>query len=148
VRAVEAVRSVWPNAYVTAATEILPEIREFERLSTATLNAYLQPVVSSYLDRLETGLEAKGFGGDILIVQSNGGVMSIDMAKRYPVGPRSPVRRPASSPPRRLPRPRASTTSSPATWAAPRSTCRWSQTMKRHLRPRPRSISAWSCAHR
>ncbi|PHR17934.1 MAG: hydantoin utilization protein A [Hoeflea sp.] len=84
-RAVEAVRSVWPNAYVTAATEILPEIREFERLSTATLNAYLQPVVSSYLDKLEKGLEAKGFGGDILIVQSNGGVMSIDMAKRYPV---------------------------------------------------------------
>jgi len=84
-RAVEAVRSVWPNAYVTAATEILPEIREFERLSTATLNAYLQPVVSSYLDRLETGLAGEGFGGDILIVQSNGGVMSVDTAKRYPV---------------------------------------------------------------
>ncbi|WP_346894944.1 hydantoinase/oxoprolinase family protein [uncultured Roseibium sp.] len=83
--AVEAVRSVWPNAYVTAATEILPEIREFERLSTATLNAYLQPVVSSYLDRLEKGLADKGFKGDILIVQSNGGVMSIDTAKRYPV---------------------------------------------------------------
>ena len=84
-RAVEAVRSVWPNAYVTAATEILPEIREFERLSTATLNAYLQPVVSSYLQGLETGLAAKGFAGDILIVQSNGGVMSVDIAKRYPV---------------------------------------------------------------
>jgi N-methylhydantoinase A len=83
--AVEVVRSVWPNAYVTAATEILPEIREFERLSTATLNAYLQPVVSSYLDRLEKGLSDKGFDGDILIVQSNGGVMSIDTAKRYPV---------------------------------------------------------------
>jgi N-methylhydantoinase A len=84
-RAVEAVRSVWPNAYVTAATEILPEIREFERLSTATLNAYLQPVVSSYLDRLESGLANRNFGGDILIVQSNGGVMSVDTAKRYPV---------------------------------------------------------------
>jgi len=84
-RAVEAVRSVWPTPYVTAATEILPEIREFERLSTATLNAYLQPVVSSYLDRLETGLRNQGSAGDILIVQSNGGVMSIDTAKRYPV---------------------------------------------------------------
>ena len=83
--AVEAVRSVWPNAYVTAATEILPEIREFERLSTATLNAYLQPVVSSYLDRLEEGLGQRDFGGDVLIVQSNGGVMAIDVAKRYPV---------------------------------------------------------------
>ncbi|MCY4169430.1 MAG: hydantoinase/oxoprolinase family protein [Rhodobacter sp.] len=83
--AAEAVRSVWPNAYVTAATEILPEIREFERLSTATLNAYLQPVVSSYLDRLENGLASRAFDGDVLIVQSNGGVMSIDVAKRYPV---------------------------------------------------------------
>ncbi len=83
--AVEAVRSVWPNAYVTAATEILPEIREFERLSTATLNAYLQPVVSSYLDRLESGLDTQGFGGQVLIVQSNGGVMSVDSAKRTPV---------------------------------------------------------------
>ncbi len=83
--AVEAVRSVWPNAYVTAATEIVPEIREFERLSTATLNAYLQPVVSSYLDRLETALETRGSGGDVLIVQSNGGVMSVETAKRYPV---------------------------------------------------------------
>jgi len=85
VRAVEAVRSVWPNAYVTAATEILPEIREFERLSTATLNAYLQPVVSSYLDRLETGLADHGFNGDVLIVQSNGGVMSVETAKQFPV---------------------------------------------------------------
>ena len=83
--AVEAVRSVWPNDYVTAATEIIPEIREFERLSTATLNAYLQPVVSSYLDRLETALDNRHFSGDVLIVQSNGGVMSVETAKRYPV---------------------------------------------------------------
>ncbi len=83
--AVEAVRSVWPTSYVTAATEILPEIREFERLSTATLNAYLQPVVSSYLDRLEQGLDEKGFVGELLIVQSNGGVMGVDTAKDFPV---------------------------------------------------------------
>ncbi|WP_274626936.1 hydantoinase/oxoprolinase family protein [Arvimicrobium flavum] len=84
-RAVETVRSVWPNAYVTAATEILPEIREFERVSTATLNAYLQPVVSSYLERLEDTLTGRGFAGDLLIVQSNGGVMTVDTAKRYPI---------------------------------------------------------------
>jgi N-methylhydantoinase A len=83
--AVEAVRSVWPTDYVTAATEILPEIREFERLSTATLNAYLQPVVSSYLDRLEQGLDAKGFDGELLIVQSNGGVMGVGTAKDFTV---------------------------------------------------------------
>ncbi|MEM9249380.1 MAG: hydantoinase/oxoprolinase family protein [Pseudomonadota bacterium] len=83
--AVEAVRAVWPTPYVSAATEILPEIREFERLSTATLNAYLQPVVSSYLDRLETGLAARDFAGELLIVQSNGGVMAVDTAKSFPV---------------------------------------------------------------
>ena len=83
--AVESVRRLWPNDYVTAATEIVPEIREFERLSTATLNAYLQPVVSLYLDRLETALRKRGSNGDILIVQSNGGVMSVDTAKRFPV---------------------------------------------------------------
>ncbi len=84
-RAVEAVRSLWPNDYVTAATEILPEIREFERLSTATLNAYLQPIISAYIDRLEAGLIGHGFDGEILIVQSNGGVMSVDTAKHFPV---------------------------------------------------------------
>jgi N-methylhydantoinase A len=85
IAAAEAVRSIWPNPYVTAATEIIPEIREFERASTASLNAYLQPVVSSYLDRLEGALEAKGSSGDVLIVQSNGGVMAVETAKRFPV---------------------------------------------------------------
>lgn len=84
-RAAELVRSVWPNDYVTAATEILPEIREFERLSTATLNAYLQPIVSSYLERLQGALRKRDFTGDVLIVQSNGGVMAVETAKRYPV---------------------------------------------------------------
>ncbi len=83
--AVDAVRSVWPTPYVTAATEILPEIREFERCSTATLNAYLQPVVARYLDRLTGALSDRGFAGDILIVQSNGGVMTVDMARDFPV---------------------------------------------------------------
>ena len=83
--AAELVRSLWPNAYVTAATDIVPEIREFERASTAALNAYLQPVVSSYLDRLETALSDRGATADVMIVQSNGGVMAVDTARAYPV---------------------------------------------------------------
>lgn len=83
--AVAAVREIWPNPHVSSAVEILPEIREFERASTATLNAYLQPGVSHYLDRLETGLQAAGFEGEILIVQSNGGVMALETAKALPV---------------------------------------------------------------
>ena len=83
--AVRAVRELWPNSYVTAASEVLPEIREFERCSTATLNATLQPVVGGYLTRLEADLRAQGFGGELLIVQSNGGVMSRATACDVPV---------------------------------------------------------------
>ena len=78
-------REVWPNDHVSVATEILPEIREFERCSTASLNAYLQPVVASYLARLEERLKDDGAPAEILIVQSNGGVMSVDTAKALPV---------------------------------------------------------------
>src|SRR5712692_6689634 len=84
-RAVEAVRAVWPNAFITASSEILPEIREFERTSTTALNAYLQPVVGDYIARLEDGLASAGARGKMLIVQSNGGVMSVETAKRLPI---------------------------------------------------------------
>ncbi len=80
-----AVREVWPNDHVVASSDILPEIREFERTSTATLNAYLQPPIGNYLHRLETALGEDGFEGQVLIVQSNGGVMSVDTARRLPI---------------------------------------------------------------
>jgi N-methylhydantoinase A len=83
--ALAAVKDVWPNAYVTASSDILPEIREFERTSTAALNAYLQPPVGSYLRKLENRLQEDGFAGQLLIVQSNGGVMSVDSAASRPV---------------------------------------------------------------
>jgi N-methylhydantoinase A len=84
-QAVQAVREMWPNSHVTAASEVLPEIREFERCSTAVLNAALQPVVGGYLGRLEGDLRAQGFAGELLIVQSNGGVMSRQTASEFPV---------------------------------------------------------------
>lgn len=83
--AAEALKSVWPNAYVNVSSEILPEIREFERSSTTALNAYLQPVVADYLDRLQNDLAAGSFKGQLLIVQSNGGVMTVETAKARPV---------------------------------------------------------------
>ncbi|MCZ0733902.1 hydantoinase/oxoprolinase family protein [Phreatobacter sp. AB_2022a] len=83
--AAEAARAVWPNDHVSVSSEILPEIREFERASTTALNAYLQPVVGSYLAKLEEALAAERFGGPFHIVQSNGGVMSTATARRLPV---------------------------------------------------------------
>ena len=83
--AVALLREVWHNEHVSASSEILPEIREFERFSTTALNAYLQPEVSGYLGRLENALKAGGFDGEFMIVQSNGGVMAVDTACRLPV---------------------------------------------------------------
>lgn len=83
--AAEALRAVWPNPHVSISTELLPEIREFERASTTALNAYLQPPVGSYLQRLENRLKESGSDAQILIVQSNGGVMSVESARRRPV---------------------------------------------------------------
>jgi len=83
--AVAVLREVWHNEHVSASSEILPEIREFERFSTTALNAYLQPEVSGYLGRLESALKAGGFDGEFMIVQSNGGVMAVDTACRLPV---------------------------------------------------------------
>ena len=83
--AAKILRAVWPNEHVSVATEILPEIREFERCSTATLNAYLQPPVANYLARLEDRIAEQKAESEILIVQSNGGVMSVESAKSLPI---------------------------------------------------------------
>jgi N-methylhydantoinase A len=83
--ALDAARAVWPNEHLAASHQVLPEIREFERSSTAALNAYLQPVVGAYLARLETALRERSFAGQLHIVQSNGGVMSAATARRLPV---------------------------------------------------------------
>lgn len=83
--ALAAAALVWPNADVACSSQILPEIREFERTSTTVLNACLQPVVGRYLARLDGALAEAGFRGPFHIVQSNGGVMSTATARRLPV---------------------------------------------------------------
>jgi N-methylhydantoinase A len=84
-RALASLRAVWPNDFVTASHEVLSEIREFERSSTAALNAYLQPVVASYLGELDRALAVQKFPGKLHIVQSNGGIMSTATARSFPV---------------------------------------------------------------
>ena len=83
--ALEIARRIWPNRHICASHEILPEIREFERTSTTAINAYLQPVVANYLDKLEAALAERAFRGSFHIVQSNGGVMSTKRAQQAPV---------------------------------------------------------------
>ena len=72
-----------PGVYVSISTEILPQIRAYERHSTTALNSYVGPVLNRYLSRLRQRLHELGFGGTLLIMQSNGGVMSPEVAQRF-----------------------------------------------------------------
>ncbi|MDR2189540.1 MAG: hydantoinase/oxoprolinase family protein [Azonexus sp.] len=72
-----------PGVYISLSTEILPQIRVYERHSTTALNSYVGPVLNRYLSRLQTRLQDFGFTGKLLIMQSNGGVMSPEVAQRF-----------------------------------------------------------------
>jgi N-methylhydantoinase A len=78
-------RSRLPEVYLTLSHEVLREYREYERTSTTVMNSYIGPRVSKYLGDLASSLDDLGFGGRLLIMQSNGGAMSPDQAERLPV---------------------------------------------------------------
>src|SRR5690606_2123942 len=69
-----------PNEFITVGSRILREIREFERGSTAAINAYLQPVITSYVGRLTRELGNSGFRWGLLLTKANGGTMAAEMA--------------------------------------------------------------------
>jgi len=75
----------FPAAFASASHEVVPEFREFERLSTVVANAYLGPVMSTYLSRLRPQLSALGVSVAPHITQSNGGVISFETAEAEPV---------------------------------------------------------------
>ncbi len=84
-RTLELVRQAWPEVFVTASVEITREWREYERTSSIALNAYVLPMASSYLDRLETKLGSEGFEGKKYLMQSNGGSTTFTQARRTPI---------------------------------------------------------------
>src|SRR6266849_5521239 len=84
-RAREIAASEWPNAYVTVGSELLPEYREFERGTTAAINGFVQPVIDRYLRRLAGELARQGYQHELLVMQGNGGTMSVDVATRHAV---------------------------------------------------------------
>ena len=114
--AAELVRKELPGAYLTVSTDLLPSIRFYERISTTALNSYVGPKLSHYLDQLQARLKDIGFAGVLMVMQSNGGVMSPEVAP--PAG-----RLPGWS----TPRPWARTNASPSIWAAPVSKPPWSK---------------------
>ena len=75
----------FPGIAVSSSSDVFPFMREYERWTTTCLNAYVQPVVARYLDRLEDGLEARGFTGKFLVMNSSGGTLTSAMARRFPI---------------------------------------------------------------
>jgi N-methylhydantoinase A len=82
----EVVRRIAPNAFLTLSHEIAPVVGEYERTSTAALNARLGPVVHGYLDNLRSNLAEHGFTGQLLVAQAYGGLLPVDEAAERPVG--------------------------------------------------------------
>jgi N-methylhydantoinase A len=82
----EAFRARMPEAHVSLSCEVLPQIKEYERVCTTVVNAYVGPALARYLGRLETRLREAGFAGPILIMQSHGGVATIADSVRLAAG--------------------------------------------------------------
>ncbi len=74
-----------PGLSITLASEVCPEIREFERLSTACANAYVRPLMAGYLERLNGELAALGIGCPFLLMTSGGGLTTLETAARFPI---------------------------------------------------------------
>jgi N-methylhydantoinase A len=79
------IREEHPDLFISVSTEILPEIREYERSSTTVVNAYIQPVVEGYLETLTREFAEIGLKAPLYIMQSNGGMSDSDSARRFPV---------------------------------------------------------------
>ncbi len=95
-RAGEIARALWPNAYVTLGHELLSEFREYERGTTASVNAAVQPVLDRYLQRLQAKLAEAGHRRDLLVMNGNGGtvparLVAREAAKTVMSGPASGV---------------------------------------------------------
>jgi len=75
-----------PGRYVSLSSDVLPQIKEYERVSTTVVNAYVGPALSRYLLQLEQRLAEAGYGGPTLIIQSHGGVAPIEESGRLAAG--------------------------------------------------------------
>ena len=95
-RAAHIAAQIWPNDHITMGHSLLSESREFERGVTAAVNASVQPLLQRYISRLVDELNSKGYGGEVLVMNGNGGMVSSrnvsrEAAKTVMSGPASGV---------------------------------------------------------
>jgi len=81
----EIIKREHPDAFISLSHEVLPQIREFERVSTTLVNPYTMPKLKRYLDRLERDLKNSGFKTDFFVMLSNGGIMNAEYTGNYAV---------------------------------------------------------------
>jgi len=84
-RVAEISRADFPNLSITLSSEVCPEIREYERLSTTTANAYVKPLMAGYLGSLQQQLNNRGIGCPVLLMTSGGGLTTLKAAADYPI---------------------------------------------------------------
>lgn len=84
-RLAAALRRRFPKLHVTLSSDVSPEFREYERTATTVMNAYTMPKIQDLAQRLEEVLVDAGFGAAVGVIQSNGGVMSLEKARSHPV---------------------------------------------------------------
>ena len=84
-RSAELLHKARPGLSITLASEVCPEIREFERISTACANAYVRPMMSAYLQRLDAELRQRGFSCPFLLMTSGGGLTTLETAAKFPI---------------------------------------------------------------
>ena len=92
----EIVKELWPNQFITCGSALVSEFREYERGTTAAINAAIQPVLHRYIERLQQKLKEGGYSRDLLVMQGNGGtvssgIVSTDAVKTVMSGPASGV---------------------------------------------------------
>ena len=85
-RAVEIIKEVMPDAFVCASSEVVNVIREYERFSSTAMNAYIGPKTALYLRSLESRLKKNNITAAVRIMQSNGGISTIDQSASRPIG--------------------------------------------------------------
>jgi N-methylhydantoinase A len=83
-RVAEVLRAELPGCFISISSDVLPEIREYERTSTTVVNAYIGPVMSRYLRSLRERLAANGVRGRLLMMQSSGGTMDVEQVLAKP----------------------------------------------------------------
>jgi len=81
----EIIEEMAPGLSVSLSSEVCPEIREYERFSTTSANAYVRPLMSSYLGRLRDALSAMGIACPVLMMTSGGGLTALETARRFPI---------------------------------------------------------------